>query len=77
MFILLWLLCPFQTRLSSMNAGSNHNYKLCIGSYSFLGCVYATWHVIDTTTWYCFLVGNALNDILKYDLGDVTIDCFR
>ena len=59
-----------------MNLFCNHNYKLCIANYTFIGGVYVTWHVIDTTT-YSFLVGNALNDILKYDLGDVTIDCFR
>jgi len=60
-----------------MNLFCNHNYKLCIGNYSFSGGVYVIiQHVIDSTT-HSFLVGIALKDILKYDLGDVTVDCFR
>ena len=42
--------------------------------------MFVTQHVIDssaTSLLHSFLVGMALKNILKYDLGDVTVDCFR
>jgi hypothetical protein len=30
----------------------NHNYKLCIGNYSFLSGVYVIWHVMDTDAYF-------------------------